>query len=220
MGHYLIGGNSSKVTTKKASEATTVPATGLGPSRSHNKKRIASGYLRQKASKTQILPSKELHEDANKRSNKLEGTEVDRLILEDQAQLEEENQGGDRPRAAAAPSQLTLTSGISEETRAMIVRNKEEAIKKKKDREAGVQVESEIHKKQKSKPSENLKKRNSEALEEEEDTSPSKRQKENGKKRDRTDVEDAEQENSNKRGKSAGQNGCKQLGCSTHKGIS
>ena len=59
----------------------------------------------------------------------------------------------------------------------MIVRNKEEAIKKKKAREPGVQVESEIHKKQKSKPSENLKKRNSEALEEEEETSPSKKQK-------------------------------------------
>ena len=38
----------------------------------------------------------------------------------------------------------------------MIVRNKEEAIKKKKAREEGVQVESEIHKKQKSKQSENL----------------------------------------------------------------
>ena len=90
---------------------------------------------------------------------------MDRLILEAQAQLEEENQGGDRPRAAAAPSQLTLTSGISEETRAMIVRNKEEAMKKKKARETGVQVESEIHKKQKSKPSENLKKRKNDALE-------------------------------------------------------
>ena len=144
--------------------------------------------------------------------------------MEDQAQLEEENQGGDRPRAAAAPSQLTLTSGISEETRAMItvlVRHKEEAIKKKKDREAGVQVESEIHKKQKSKPSENLKKRNSEASEEEEDMSPSKRQKLNGKKRNIMEVEDSEQENSSKRKKSAGQDGCKQLGCSTHnKGIS
>ena len=106
----------------------------------------------------------------------------------------------------------------------MIVRNKEEAIKKKKDREAGVQIESEIHKKQKSKPSENLKKRNSEALEysleEEEDMSPSKRQKLNGKKRNIMEVEDSEQENSSKRKKSAGQDGCKQLGCSTHKGIS
>ena len=96
--------------TKKASEATTVPATGLGPSSSHNKKRIASGDLRQKASKTQIVPSKDLNEYANTRSNQLEGTEVDRLILEDQAQLEEENQGGDRPRAAAAPSQLMNTN--------------------------------------------------------------------------------------------------------------
>ena len=37
MEQYLIGGNSSKVTTQKVSEATTVPATGLGPSSSHTK---------------------------------------------------------------------------------------------------------------------------------------------------------------------------------------
>ena len=151
---------------------------------------------------------------------------MDRRILEDQVRLVEENQGDDRPRADAAPSQLTLTSGISEENRAMIARKREEAIrtkqeiKKKNDREEGEQVDHECHKKQKSKQSENLKKRNIEVVEEEEVSSSSKRQKENGKKRDRTDVEDAEQENSNKRGKSAGQNGCKQLGCSTHKGIS
>jgi len=155
---YFSGG--SKGTTPKVSEATTVPALGLGTSRSNNKKRIASVDLRQKASKTQIVPSKDLNEYANKRSNQLEGTEGDRLILEDRAQLEEENQGGDRPLAAEAPSQLTLTSGISEETRALIARNKEEATKKKKDRDAGVRVGSEIHKKQKSKPSENSKKRN------------------------------------------------------------
>ena len=95
---FFSGGNSSEVTTKKASEATTVPATGLGPSRLHSKKRIASGDVHQKSSKTQIVPSKDSNEYANKRSNQLEGTEVDRLILEDQAQLEEENQGGDRPR--------------------------------------------------------------------------------------------------------------------------
>ena len=87
---FFSGGNSSKGTTKQASEATT------------KKKRIASGDLRQKASKTQILPSKELHEYANKRSNQFEGTEVDRLILEDQAQREEENQVGDRPRAVGS----------------------------------------------------------------------------------------------------------------------
>ena len=93
--------------------------------------------------------------------------------MEDQAQIEEENQVGDRPRAAAAPSQLTLTNGISEAVRTKIARkkeeamtlaiktkkDKEEAIKKKKDREEGEQVEHEIHKKQKSKQSENLKKR-------------------------------------------------------------
>ena len=167
------------------------------------------------------------------RSYLLEGTEEDRFILEDQAQIEEENQVGDRP-TAAAPSQLTLTNGISEAVRTKIARNKEEAmtlaiktkqdkeeaIKKKKDREEGEPVEHESHKKQKSKQSENLKKRHIEDEEVEEVSSSSKRQKENGKKRDSTDVEDAEHENSSKRGKSAGQNGCKQLGCSTHKGIS
>ena len=86
---------------------------------------------------------------------------MDRRILEDQVQLEEENQGDDRPRAAAAPSQLTLISEISEAVRAMIARkkeeaiqkkkDKEEAIQKKKDREEGGQVEREIHKKKKSK---------------------------------------------------------------------
>ena len=132
MGQYLIGGNSSKVTTKKASEATTVPATGLGPSRSHNKKRITSGDLRQKASKTQIVPSKDLHEYANKRSNQLEGTEVDRPILKDQAQIEEENQVGDRIRAAAAPSQLTLTSEISEVARTGIAKEERGSDSKEK----------------------------------------------------------------------------------------
>ena len=99
--YFTVG---SKVTTQKVSEATSVPASGLGPSRPNSKKRIASGDLHQKASKTQILPSKELHEYANNRSNHLEGTEVERLILEDQAQIEEENQVGDSPRAAAALS--------------------------------------------------------------------------------------------------------------------
>ena len=119
-----------------------------------------------------------------------------RLTLQDQAQIGAENKAGDRPRAAAAPSQRIRTSGIPEAIRIMIARKREEAIKKKKDREEGEPVEHESHKKQKSKQSENLKKRHIE------------------------DVEDAEHENSSKRGKSAGQNGCKQLGCSTHKGIS
>ena len=57
--------------------------------------------------------------------------------MEDQAQIEEENQVGDRPRAAAAPSQLTLhvISGISEAVRTVIARKKEEAIQKKKEKE-------------------------------------------------------------------------------------
>ena len=133
---FFSGGNSSKGTTKQASEATTFPVTGLGPSRSHNRKRIASGDLRQKSSKTQIAPSKNLHESANKRSNQL-----GRLTLQDQAQIGVENKAGDRPRAAAAPSQRIRTSGIPEAIRIMIARKREEAIKKKKDREEGEQVE-------------------------------------------------------------------------------
>ena len=112
--------------------------TGLVPSRSQHRKRTASGDLRQKSSKTQIVPSKNLHEPANKRSNQLE-----RLTLKDQAHIEAENQAGDRPRAAAAPSQLihVLTSGIPEAVRIMIARKREEAIKKKNEREEGEQVE-------------------------------------------------------------------------------
>ena len=72
----------------------------------------------------------------------MEGTEEDRFIFEDQAQIEEENQVGDRPRAAAAPSQLTLTNGISEAVRTKIARKKEEAmtlaIKTKKDKEEAI----------------------------------------------------------------------------------
>ena len=87
---YFGGG--SKGTKQKVLEETTVPALGLGTRRSNSKKRISSGDLRQKASKTQTVPSKELHEyDNNNRSNLLEGTEEDRFILEDQAQIEEEN---------------------------------------------------------------------------------------------------------------------------------
>ena len=66
MDQYFSGG--SKVTTPKVTEATTVLASGLGTSRSNSKKRIASGDVRQKASKTQIVPSKDLNEYANKRS--------------------------------------------------------------------------------------------------------------------------------------------------------
>ena len=98
--------------------------------------------MRQKASKTQIAPSKNLHESANKRSNQL-----DRLTLKDQAQIGAENKAGDRPRAAAAPSQLKLTSGIPEVVRIMIARKKEEAIKKKKDSEEGEQGERGTYKK-------------------------------------------------------------------------
>ena len=115
--------------------------------------------------------------------------------MKDQAHIEAENQAGDRPRAAAAPSQLILTSGIPEAVRIMIARKREEAMKKKNEREEGEQVERGTHKKQKSKYSENSKKRNLEALEEEEEeeeeeekkTSTIKRQKLNGQKRNITE---------------------------------
>ena len=90
-----------------------------------------------------LLRSKEPHKAANNRVDKLKDTEADRLIMEDQAQIEEEDQVGDRPRAAAAPSQLTL-SDISGQAREAIARTREEAIQKKKAREEGGQVEREI----------------------------------------------------------------------------
>ena len=62
------------------------------------------------------------------RLTKLEVTEADRLIMEDQIQIEEENKVGDRQRAVAAPSQLTSISGISDKDRAGIASKKEEAI--------------------------------------------------------------------------------------------
>jgi len=216
---YFIGGNSSKDTYQTASKATNVPATGLGPSRTHSKKRLASGDLRIKASKTQIAPSKDPYADASKRPNKLAGREVNHFILE-APQTQKENQAGDSPQAAVASSQLTLISGISDTDRALIARNKAEAIKKKKSREEGEREEYEPHKKQKNKQNGKSKKRNIGAVEEEEQTGSSKRQKSNGKKRDIMEVEEAEQADSSKRGKSEGQDGCKQLGCSTHKGIS
>ena len=129
--------------------------------------------------------------------------------MEDQIQIEEENQVGDRPRAVAAPSQLTSISGISDKCynkdRAGRTRNKEEAIKlhqKKKPMEKFGQVEYAKHKKQKSQHREMM-------------STPKKLE-----KRDIVEVEEAAQADSSKRQKSEGQDGCKQLGCSTHKGIS
>ena len=222
---YFTGGNSSIVTTRNASDAANCSAIGLGPrlSSTHSKKRVASVDLLQKTSKTsktQISPSKEPLQAS--KPSQLEVTEADRLIMEDQAQLEEEDQVGDRPRTAVAPSQLTLISGVSEAARTVIARKKEEAItlkeKRKKARQEGGQVEQETNKKQKCKQSENLRKRN--IVEEEEQTGPNKRQKSNATKRGIMEVEEAEEANSSKRKKSEGQDGCKQLGCSTHKGIS
>ena len=78
---------------------------------------------------------------------------MDRLISEDQAQIEEEDQVDDRPRAAAALPELTL-SDISGQAREELASKREEAIKRlhhKKPREESGQVECEKHKKQKSK---------------------------------------------------------------------
>jgi hypothetical protein len=222
---YFTGGNSSIVTTQNASDAANGSAIGVRPrfSSTHSKKRVASVDLLQKTSKTsktQISPSKEPLQAS--KPSQLEVTEADRLIEEDQALIEEEVPVGDRPRAAAATSQLTLISGVSEAARTVIARKKEEAItlkeKRKKARQEGGQVEQETNKKQKCKQSENLRKRNT--VEEEEQTGPNKRQKSNATKRGIMEVEEAEKANSSKRKKSEGQDGCKQLGCSTHKGIS
>ena len=57
-----------------------------------------------------LLLSKESHKATNNRLNKLEVTEADRLIMEDQAQIEAEGQVADRPRAVAAPPQLSQIS--------------------------------------------------------------------------------------------------------------
>ena len=45
--------------------------------------------------------------------------------MEDQAQIEEEGQIGDRPRAGAAPFQLPQISEISERDKVLIARNRE-----------------------------------------------------------------------------------------------
>jgi hypothetical protein len=215
---YFIGGNSSRDTNQTASKATNAPATGLGPSRKI-KKRLASGDLRTKASPTRIAQMKNPRADASKRTNELAGREVDHFSLE-APQTQTENQADESPQAGAVASQLTLIREISETDRALIARNKAEAIKKKKSREEGERVAYETHKKQKSKKNGKSKKRKIGVTEVEEQTGPSKRQKPNGKKRDIMEVEKAEQADSSKRGKSEGQDGCKQLGCSTHKGIS
>jgi hypothetical protein len=157
--------------------------------------------------------------DASKRPNELAGREVDHFSLE-APQTQTENQADESPQAGAVASQLTLIREISETDRALIARNKAEAIKKKKSREEGERVAYETHKKQKIKKNGKSKKRKIGVAEVEEQTGPSKRQKPNGKKRDIMEVEKAEQADSSKRGKSEGQDGCKQLGCSTHKGIS
>ncbi len=106
-----------------------------------------------KASKTQILPSKE-QQAANHRLSTLEVTEVDSVIMDDQMQIEEENQVSYRPRATAAPPQLPTISGISEKDRARIASKKEEAPTKTPSKEESQlgesgQVECVKHKKQK-----------------------------------------------------------------------
>ena len=210
----------------KLHDSDVVSASAIGPSpknqeitqvrhaSTHSKKRKASGDLIQKASKTQILP--------------LEVSEADRLIMEDQAQIVEEDQVGDRTRAAAALSQPTSISDISEKDRVMIARKREAAIKRltqKKPREEAGQVACEKHKKQKSKqreivPARGKREKRNFVGEEAEQADTSKRKKLNGRKRNIVEVAEAEQADLSKRQKSDGQDGCKQLGCSTHKGIS
>ena len=64
--------------------------------------------------------------------------------MEDQAQIEAEDQVGDRQRAVVAHSQFTSISDISEKDRVEIARKKEAAIKRlqqKKPRDEVEQVE-------------------------------------------------------------------------------
>ena len=122
-------------------------------------------------------------------------------------------------------AQLAI-SDISGQGGEAIARKREEAIQKKKTKDAARHVECENHTKQKSTQSEirpaggKTKKRNIGETEEAEHEVLSKRGKLNGRKRIIVEVEEATQVDSSKRQKSEGQGGCKQLGCSTHKGIS
>ena len=169
----------------------------------HSKKRNASGDL--PPSKTQMLVLKEQHKAAKNWVDELEDTGSDSQSLEEQAQIAGEDQVADRPRAVAAYSQVPSISDISEKERAEIARKKEEAIKRlqgKKPRDETELVECVKQKRQKGKEKELI-------------SVPEKLE-----KRKLGEVEETEQGHESKRKKSDGQDGCKQLGCSTHKGIS
>ena len=81
-------------------------------SSTHSKKRTASGDLPQKASKTQILLSKEPHKAVKTRVDQLEDSEADRPIMEDQAQIEAEGQIGHRTLTEHGLLGLILSSHL------------------------------------------------------------------------------------------------------------
>ena len=125
--------------------------------------------------------------------------------MEEKAQTAGEDQIGDRPQAVVTYSQFPSINNISEQERAEIARKKVETIKRllgKKPRDKTEFVECVKQKRQKGKEKELIS-----ALEKLE-------------KRKLGEVEETEQGHESKRKKSDGQDGCKQLGCSTHKGIS
>ena len=123
----------------------------------------------------------------------------------EQAQTAGEDQVGDWPQAVVTYSQFPSINNISEQERAEIARKKVEAIKRllgKKPRDETEFVECVKQKRQNDKEKELIS-----ALEKLE-------------KRKLGEVEETEQGHESTRKKSDGQDGYKQLGCSTHKGIS
>ena len=135
----------------------------------------------------------------------MEATGSDSQSLEEKAQIAGEDQVGDRPSAVVAYSQFPSISDISEKERVGIARKKAEALKRlqgKNPRDETKLVEC-------------VKKKRKKGQEKKRTPAPVKPE-----KRKVGEVEETEAGNEGKRGKSDGQDGCKQLGCSTHKGIS
>jgi hypothetical protein len=211
MEQYFKRVKPSEGTTRTATEVASVPVIRPSPIEqaqlrnvsTYSKQRKASGDL--PPSKTQMLVLKEQHKAAKNWVDELKDTGSDSQSLEEQAQIAGEDQVVDRPRAVAAYSQFPSISDISEKERAEIARKKEEAIKRlqgKNPRDETKLVECVKQKRKKGQEKKRI-------------SAPVKLE-----KRKLGEVEETEQGNEGKRGKSDGQDGCKQLGCSTHKGIS
>ena len=170
---------------------------------SYSRKRKVSGEL--PPAKNQILVLKDQHKAGKNWVAEMEDTGLDSQSLEEQGQIAGEDQVGDRPRAVAVNLQFPSISDISEKERVEIARKKAEALKRlqgKNPRDETKLIEC-------------VKKKRKKGQEKKRTTAPVKPE-----KRKVGEVEKTEAGNEGKRGKSDGQDGCKQLGCSTHKGIS